>query len=118
MDQIIVADSGMDEDRAPEAADARQRQCLPKIARRCSFPDATANHQTADANTAAEARAVVSDEGDEAGIDGLQLRYRHIHELQVLRNENTGHSDNHNGRASGYHARAGQKKASTPQSCL
>ena len=91
--RIGVADREVNADGGPEPGRAGEGERLPEAARRPREQRARDHDGAAAEEPAAEARAIVRDEGDEPGIGRVEVPDGQAHEGQVLGNEDAGHPD-------------------------
>src|SRR5206468_8387902 len=86
-------------DGGNEPSAARQKHCSPKLARGTSKPYTAEQEQPAGFDAATKTSAIVSDERDKPAINYQQVACPEPHEAQILRHENSSHTDEQNGRS-------------------
>src|SRR5436309_1893207 len=73
VDGVVVADEGVDADGGDEADGAGDGKGLPEVAGGGSAPGAGGDEEADVEHAATEAGAVVGDERNEAGVEGVEL---------------------------------------------
>ena len=109
MDGVVVADEGVDADGSEEADEAGEGEGWVEVARGPggSVPGGGEDAEGGVEDAGAEAGAVVGDQGDEAGVEGVELLGGGGHVLEVLGDEDVGDADEGDGEAGGEHGGGG-----------